>query len=115
MTGENTYPAVAFNFAVKFNGGGISEEAGFKSVSGLNAELKTQEVKVGGGGQSFYRLPQYVQYNNLILKRGIIKSSTLRKWVTDAIFHFKITPITCLLYTSPSPRDKRQSRMPSSA
>ena len=24
-------------------------------------------------------------------------------------------PITCLLYTSPSPRDKRQSRMPSSA
>ena len=24
-------------------------------------------------------------------------------------------PIPCLLYTSPSPRDKRQSRMPSSA
>ena len=24
-------------------------------------------------------------------------------------------PYTCLLYTSPSPRDKRQSRMPSSA
>ena len=24
-------------------------------------------------------------------------------------------PGTCLLYTSPSPRDKRQSRMPSSA
>ena len=24
-------------------------------------------------------------------------------------------PHTCLLYTSPSPRDKRQSRMPSSA
>ena len=27
---------------------------------------------------------------------------------------FKFT-ISCLLYTSPSPRDKRQSRMPSSA
>ena len=27
----------------------------------------------------------------------------------------KIQPIGCLLYTSPSPRDKRQSRMPSSA
>ena len=26
-----------------------------------------------------------------------------------------ITPTSCLLYTSPSPRDKRQSRMPSSA
>ena len=27
----------------------------------------------------------------------------------------KGAPIPCLLYTSPSPRDKRQSRMPSSA
>ena len=27
----------------------------------------------------------------------------------------KFDPDTCLLYTSPSPRDKRQSRMPSSA
>ena len=27
----------------------------------------------------------------------------------------RILPRTCLLYTSPSPRDKRQSRMPSSA
>ena len=30
----------------------------------------------------------------------------------DAI---KFVSILCLLYTSPSPRDKRQSRMPSSA
>ena len=28
---------------------------------------------------------------------------------------YESTPNTCLLYTSPSPRDKRQSRMPSSA
>ena len=33
-------------------------------------------------------------------------------WVSRNIF----SPLhTCLLYTSPSPRDKRQSRMPSSA
>ena len=32
------------------------------------------------------------------------------------LFIFKIPKIVnCLLYTSPSPRDKRQSRMPSSA
>ena len=29
--------------------------------------------------------------------------------------HGLVHPETCLLYTSPSPRDKRQSRMPSSA
>ena len=28
---------------------------------------------------------------------------------------FSLASYTCLLYTSPSPRDKRQSRMPSSA
>ena len=31
------------------------------------------------------------------------------------VFFFLTTILTCLLYTSPSPRDKRQSRMPSSA
>ena len=30
-------------------------------------------------------------------------------------FKLSYIPNTCLLYTSPSPRDKRQSRMPSSA
>ena len=30
-------------------------------------------------------------------------------------FEFRIRDKSCLLYTSPSPRDKRQSRMPSSA
>ena len=33
----------------------------------------------------------------------------------DSIIKLDITPNSCLLYTSPSPRDKRQSRMPSSA
>ena len=35
----------------------------------------------------------------------------------EALFNYQtlITELTCLLYTSPSPRDKRQSRMPSSA
>ena len=30
-------------------------------------------------------------------------------------FRHVVQPLPCLLYTSPSPRDKRQSRMPSSA
>ena len=32
-----------------------------------------------------------------------------------AIYYSFIMFVSCLLYTSPSPRDKRQSRMPSSA
>ena len=35
--------------------------------------------------------------------------------LTTRFIYNNDTPLTCLLYTSPSPRDKRQSRMPSSA
>ena len=34
---------------------------------------------------------------------------------TEAYGRKNTDPMSCLLYTSPSPRDKRQSRMPSSA
>ena len=39
----------------------------------------------------------------------------VRGFPTTAGFNPFGSPIPCLLYTSPSPRDKRQSRMPSSA
>ena len=35
--------------------------------------------------------------------------------MSEAITKDQIVDYICLLYTSPSPRDKRQSRMPSSA
>ena len=35
--------------------------------------------------------------------------------IADEVNNDSLTDISCLLYTSPSPRDKRQSRMPSSA
>ena len=37
------------------------------------------------------------------------------KWDAEAHFLEFEQALDCLLYTSPSPRDKRQSRMPSSA
>ena len=36
-------------------------------------------------------------------------------WEGKGIYLLAVTSNACLLYTSPSPRDKRQSRMPSSA
>ena len=49
-----------------------------------------------------------------------IKKSTLQYGVAVSTYHFIFhTPIdgvsACLLYTSPSPRDRTRSRMPSSA
>ena len=41
--------------------------------------------------------------------------SEINRKVLDGMLGFAAGVMICLLYTSPSPRDKRQSRMPSSA
>ena len=50
----------------------------------------------------------------LRLTVGVRTTSTKLQWDTFE-FDLKDPADVCLLYTSPSPRDKRQSRMPSSA
>ena len=40
---------------------------------------------------------------------------TVRKWFKKLDLPKKNEPEPCLLYTSPSPRDRQKSRMPSSA
>ena len=47
---------------------------------------------------------------------GLIGSATMEMF--DALYHqkkIKFIGVSCLLYTSPSPRDRSVSRMPSSA
>ena len=39
----------------------------------------------------------------------------LRRQAADAVGDFETRSDVCLLYTSPSPRDRQKSRMPSSA
>ena len=52
---------------------------------------------------------------NVAEARGIELSETKSGSSKDWRSVITVTVETCLLYTSPSPRDKRQSRMPSSA
>ena len=47
---------------------------------------------------------------------GRRKNSTARVYLSDGKGKFSINNVSdCLLYTSPSPRDAHESRMPSSA
>ena len=57
-----------------------------------------------------------------LVQSGIIVCSTMKALVTASLgntpwqsSHYTIDATTCLLYTSPSPRDRTRSRMPSSA
>ena len=49
------------------------------------------------------------------LRRGWIHDGELQKWLDAGVRGITSNPSICLLYTSPSPRDQRGSRMPSSA
>ena len=57
------------------------------------------------------------RFLNILLRSDMARVNRV-EWLTDVLYPFlSITELEqlCLLYTSPSPRDVEESRMPSSA
>ena len=80
--------------------------------------------KLGFRSRAVFKLEEILQKTKALKKNSLVLDigsapggwSELVKALTPSsnIYSIDLLPI-CLLYTSPSPRDKRQSRMPSSA
>ena len=86
------YPPVGFHFKVEFSGVGSGDaDSRFQEVSGLTAEIGTEELQVGGENRFTYRLPTRGRYSNLVLKRGMLKDSGLISWFTKAIEDFEFS------------------------
>lgn len=86
----NYYPPLGFHFTVVLD---ISDkEFQFQSVSGLSAELETEEIAEGGENRFKHTLPVRAKYQNLVLKRGLVVKSGLINWCRDAIENFIIKP-----------------------
>ena len=81
----------------------------FKMFSGLTKE---QKLRIVGQliGRSNKTHPDDI-YQAMIDIHDLGQKITIKR-ISEAL---NVSSRTCLLYTSPSPRDKRQSRMPSSA
>ena len=88
----------------------------------IDAHIKN--CLVGSEIISYSDTKKFLDKDNLVLlDKGLDRStiylgiSQARKKISlkDVSLFFELNDISCLLYTSPSPRDKRQSRMPSSA
>jgi phage tail-like protein len=93
------YPPVGFHFRVEFQGiPGVQNLDGlFQEVSGLSRELETEAIKSGGENRFTYKVPTRAQYQNLVLKRGLLVDSGLINWVNDAIYNLDIKPATVLV------------------
>lgn len=65
------YPPTAFYFKVVLGATLGMTDASFQEVSGMNAELKTEEVVEGGENRYVHTLPTGMKARTLVLKRGI--------------------------------------------
>ena len=67
-------------------------------------------------GHPDYRIQKFHDWTRRYRDMYLLDNSIQLDYVIEDFEYTKwLDPDPCLLYTSPSPRDKRQSRMPSSA
>lgn len=75
-----------FYFSVRLPGESRGTDAAFQEVSGLSQETTLEEVVSGGENRFKYRLPGPTHYANLVLKRGILMTtSPLIEWFRDTM------------------------------
>ena len=100
-------PIPAIRFTV-----GLGVSTGTKNCS-VHAARIVSRANVKMSAVSRRLPPQCLPSRLPVVVSLVVRDSPPRYCFTFALFY--IWEKRCLLYTSPSPRDKRQSRMPSSA
>ena len=93
---SSSYPyniPVGFHFDVKISGITEEDECSFSDVSGLNVTFELETVNEGGVNEFVHKLPKRAKYENLVLKRGILKNSSLiADWINKAVREFTFSP-----------------------
>lgn len=64
-------PPVSFYFNVVFMNVPLVGDMSFQEVSGLGAEMATEELREGGENSFSYQLPTRIKHSNLVMKRPI--------------------------------------------
>ncbi len=105
MAGFTTNSVAAANvaglpFLVTFLVGGVLPnplDIRFKKVSGLKATVSTTPVPEGGQNLYTQKLPVRIEYDNLVLERGMIVGSPLNIEFNAAMSLFKFSPSNVLV------------------
>jgi phage tail-like protein len=87
------YPPVGFHFKVEVLDLPANEnDVRFTEVSGLSLEVGTEEVAEGGENRFVQKYPMRPKYPELLLKRGLLTSSEIVKWILSCVESFAIEP-----------------------
>ena len=93
-------PPLGFRFGVFFFVGGVIPnllDIRFKKVSGIGSIIKIHTVEEGGQNLYSHHLPEKVQYDNLILERGLAVGSLLVTEFNVTMSLFKFSPSNVLV------------------
>jgi phage tail-like protein len=91
---------LGFRYGVFFFAGGVVPnpiDIRFRKVSGLNATVQTVNRKEGGQRLFTHRLPDAIEYGNLILERGLVVGSPLNIEFEVAFSQLKFLPSNVLV------------------
>lgn len=83
---------VVFHFKVEFGPSSADADNRFQEVSGLSAEVTTEEYLEGGLNEYAHRMPTGAKYGNLVLKRGLVSDSEVGGWCRRAVQDFSFEP-----------------------
>ncbi|SMF97698.1 conserved hypothetical phage tail region protein [Methylomagnum ishizawai] len=96
----NSAPPLGFRFGVFFFAGGAIPnpiDFRFKKVSGIGSTVATRALNEGGQNLYSQKLPERVQYENLVLERGLMVGSPLVVEFNIAMSLFKFAPSNVLV------------------
>lgn len=91
---------MGFRFGVFFFIGGVVPnplDFRFKKVSGIGSTISTSTLNEGGQNLYSHKLPEKVQYENLVLERGLAIGSPLVVEFNAAMSLFKFVPSNVLV------------------
>jgi phage tail-like protein len=89
-----TPPDSGFQFKIEVLGltGRIDDDVRFTEVGGLSLEIATEVAPERGARCIVQRYPLHTRYPDLVLRRGVLKSSAIRDWSLACIEKHAIAP-----------------------
>ena len=93
-------PPLGFRFGVLFLVGGVAPnplDTMFQKVSGIGSTVDTVAIEEGGQNLYTQKVPNKIQYDNLVLERGVVVGSPLSMEFNEAMSLFKFSTSNVLV------------------